>query len=92
MLTRGNCLDVAGLKDYLKAMVKEVVEKPGKVRVTFDETDRTVLYHLSVHADDLTEVKNPAFFYKSLNHIMNKVTKANLGKSGSLDDQFGVTA
>lgn len=91
MLTRGNCLDAAGLKNYLKAIVQALVEKPAKVRVTADETDRNVLYHLSVHAGDLPEVENPEFFYRSLNHIMNKVTKANLGKSGSLDDQFGET-
>ena len=92
MLTRGNRLDVAGLRNYLKAIVKECVEKPGKVKVTTDETDRNVLYHVSVHKDDLPIVEIPAFFHRSLNHIMNKVTKANIDKSGAVDDQFGETA
>jgi hypothetical protein len=92
MLTRGNLLDITGLKNYLKAIVKEFVEKPGKVRVTADVHERNVLYHLSVHADDLPTVENVQFFHRSLNHIMNKVTKANLGKGGALDDQFGETA
>jgi hypothetical protein len=92
MLTRGNRLDLAGLRNYLKEIIKEFVEKPGKVRVTTPVvSERNVRYHVNVHVDDLPIVETLKSFHTSLQHIMNKATKANIGKGGALDDQFGET-
>jgi hypothetical protein len=91
MLARGNRLTVTELRKYLKSTIKEFVEKPNKVRVKTTVSQNSVIYHVDVHADDLPLVEKPKFLYRSLNQIMNKATKANIGKGGALDDQFGVT-
>jgi predicted RNA-binding protein YlqC (UPF0109 family) len=92
MLSRSHRLDVAGLRNYLKAMVKQFVEKPGRVRVTSDESERTILYHLSVDGDDLPIMEEArGTLFRSLRHIMRKVTKANVDKNGALDNEFSIT-
>ena len=91
MLNRGNRLDVAGLRDYLVSLVKEFVEAPDSVRVNSEEHELRVVYTLSVDEGDLPTMQDVQFLYRSLNHIMNKVTRANVDKAGALNDQFEVT-
>jgi hypothetical protein len=91
MLQRGGRLTLAGLKTYLKRIVAEFVERKGKVLVTTEETDFRIIFTLSVAEEDLEKLTEFNFLYRSLNHIMNKVTHANLGKGGSLNNQFGTT-
>lgn len=91
MLERENRLNVSGLGDFLESIVKEFVEEPERLVVTYDEFDRKVLFHLSVDKNDLPTLETPQFTYRSLKHIMNRVTQANVGKPGDLDDEFGIT-
>lgn len=91
MLNRGNRLDVTGLKDYLLSLVKEFVESPDRVRVNSEEHEFRIVYTLSVDQGDLPIMQDVQFLYRSLNHIMNKVTRANVDKAGALNDQFEVT-
>lgn len=91
MLDRGNRLDVNGLRDYLVSIVKEFVEQPDRVSVTSEEYEFRIIYNLSVDQGDLPTVEDVKFLYRSLNHIMKKVTRANMDKAGALNDQFGVT-
>jgi hypothetical protein len=91
MLKRANKLDLPGCKAYLKSIVREFVEKPGKIRVTSESGPFTIRYHVSVHRDDLAILEEHQRTYISLNHLMNKVTLANLDKGGSVDNEFGVT-
>ena len=91
MLNRGNRLDVAALRDYLVSLVKEFVEAPDSVRVSSEEHELRVVYTLSVDEGDLPTMQDVQFLYRSLNHIMNKVTRANVDKAGALNDQFEVT-
>jgi hypothetical protein len=91
MLNRPNKLDLPCLKKYLKSIVREFVEKPGKIRVSADSSKRKVLFTLSVHEDDLPILEQVQETYRALNHIMRKVTQANIGKDGQLDNEFGVT-
>ena len=91
MLEREDRLDVQGVTKYLVNIVKPFVEQPDKVEVTFDEFPRKVIFHLSVAEIDLSALESVQFVYRALNHIMNKVTQANLGKSGSLDNEFGIS-
>lgn len=91
MLDRGNRLDVNGLRDYLVSIVKEFVEQPDRVSVTSEEYEFRIIYNLSVDQGDLPTMEDVQFLYRSLNHIMKKVTRANMDKAGALNDQFGVT-
>ena len=91
MLNRGNRLDVGGLRDYLVSLVKEFVEAPDSVRVNSEEHEFRIIYTLSVEEGDLPTMQDVQFLYRSLNHIMNKVTRANVDKAGALNDQFEVT-
>ena len=91
MLNRGNRLDVAGLRNYLVSLVRDFVEAPDSVRVNSEEHELRVVYTLSVDEGDLPTMQDVQFLYRSLNHIMNKVTRANVDKAGALNDQFEVT-
>ena len=84
-------MDSAGLATYLESIVKGFVESREKVVVISREFDRKIVFDLSIAEIDLPVLENVQFTYRALNHIMNRVTQANLGKSGSLNDQFEIT-
>ena len=92
MLNRANRLNASQLRDYLVDIVREFVEAQDRVRVTSDEHEFKIIYHISVDSGDLPTLENVKFLFRSLNHLMNKVTRANLDKAGTLDDQFSPTA
>jgi len=85
-------MDVQELANYLITIVGAFVGQADRVEVTFDEFPRRIIFHLSVDANDLPALQEFQMTYRSLNHIMKKATKANLHKTGALDDQFGTTA
>ena len=91
MLKRSNTLNITQLKGYLKSIVREFVEKPGKVKVTSESFPNMVLYHVAVHIDDLPIIEQYQKTCVSLDHIMNKATHANIGKNGRVDNQFGIS-
>lgn len=91
MLEREDRLDIQGVTQYLVNLVKPFVEQPDKVGATFDDFPHKVIFHLSVAEVDHPAMASVQFVYRALNHIINKVTQANLGKSGSLDNEFGIS-
>lgn len=91
MLKRSDRLDVPGLRKYLKQIVREHVEKPAKVNVTSTDSPRTIRYKVSVAKSDRANLTAVHMTARALSHIMNKATRANIGKDGNVDNQFGIT-
>jgi hypothetical protein len=91
MLKRPNRLDVPGLRKYLRQIVREHVEKPAKVRITSKEAPHTIRYKVSVAKGDRAHLTAVHMTARSLSHIMNRATNANVGKDGNVDNQFGIT-
>ena len=92
MLTRNNRLDVAGLEDYLALIVRELVEDQDKVEVIHRETAAKFIFTISVAENDLPVLEAQGITYRSLNHLIKKVSAANLpSKAGALDNEFAIT-
>ena len=91
MLKRSNRLDRVGLEDYLKKIVKEHVEKPDKVRVKRTDGPHTIKFKVSVARGDRANLAAVQMTARSLSHIMNRATSANVGLNGTVDSHFGIT-
>ena len=91
MLKRPNRLDLPGLRKYLRQIVREQVEKPAKVKVTSTDSPHTIRYKVSVAKGDRANLTAVHMTARSLSHIMNRATRANIGKDGNVDNQFGIT-
>jgi hypothetical protein len=71
--------------------VRELVEHPGKLRVTSEETSSLVLYHLFLSQTDRDNLQESNIFFRSLKHIAIRATRAHLNKRGALDNEYRVT-
>ncbi len=90
MLSRLDRLSKEGLEGYLKTIVGVYVEKPDRITVIGEDKPRKVYYTISVDENDKAVLeKNRTTTVRSLTHIMNKATLANMGKSGSVNNEFG---
>jgi predicted RNA-binding protein YlqC (UPF0109 family) len=92
MLARDNRLDVGGLEIFLASIVKEFVEAQDKVTVTHLETPAKFIFTISVAQEDLLALEEQGITFRSLNHLIKKVSAANLpSKTGALDNEFAIT-
>ncbi|UCG09234.1 MAG: hypothetical protein JSV83_11500 [Desulfobacterales bacterium] len=91
MLERENRLDVPGLVNYLASIVKEFVEYQDKVAVSYQDTPAKFIFTLGVAEEDLPVLEAQGITYRSLNHLIKKVTEANLeNKSGALNNEYDI--
>jgi predicted RNA-binding protein YlqC (UPF0109 family) len=91
MLKRSKRLDRVGLENYLKNIVREHVEKPGKVRVKSTDGPHTIKYKVSVASGDRANLTAVQMTTRSLRHIMKRATLANVGKDGTIESHIGTT-